>query len=219
MSNKICVVVGVGSGLGFAIAHKFGIEGYQVAVLARNTKAIAKYTKNLSEDGINVKEFEIDISDSNSIVSVFEQIRQTLGNPEILIYNAFASTPGNPTDLTAEDLVQDFKVNVVGAIVAVKQVIPQMREQKKGTILFTGGGLALEPNPIVASLAMGKAAVRNLTFSLAKELEKDGIHVATVTINGLIEADSQFDPDKIAEVYWNLHFQLHTSWQREYIYG
>lgn len=218
MSSKICAVVGVGAGLGLAIARKFGREGYRIALLARRSNPLSEYMKTLAELGVEAHGFSTDVSDPESLASAFEKIRQTLGNPEVLVYNAFASKAGDLMSLAATDLVQDFKVNVVGAIASVQQVVPYMRSSKQGTILLTGGGLALDPYPTIASLAIGKAGIRNLCFSLAKDLEKDGIHVATVTICGLIKPGTHFAPDQIAQVYWKLHAQKQGSWEREVIY-
>jgi len=93
-----------------------------------------------------------------------------------------------------------------------------MRASGKGTILFTGGGLALHPNPQVASLSVGKAAIRNLAYSLGAELELEGIQVATVTIAGYVKPGTHFDPDLIAETYWQLHTQKTGERQREIVY-
>jgi short-subunit dehydrogenase len=117
--------------------------------------------------------------------------------------------------LDAEKLMQDFRVNVAGALVAAQQVIPHMKAQRQGTILFTGGGLALQPHPKYASIAVGKAGIRNLSFSLAAELESAGIHVATVTIAGIVRPGTALDPDRIAEEYWRLHVQSPGKFQRE----
>lgn len=218
MSSKICALVGVGPGLGFAIANRFGCEGYRIAMLARRPKALEEHAKALRAFGVEAQGFSTDASDSASIVSAFEKIRQTLGHPEVLVYNAAALKQGEPMSITATELVQDFKVNVAGALTSVQQVVPGMREQRRGTILLTGGGLALEPYPQFTSLAIGKAAIRNLCFSLAKELEKDGIHVATGTVCGVIKRGTRFDPHQIAQENWRLHTQEPPAWEREYVY-
>jgi NAD(P)-dependent dehydrogenase (short-subunit alcohol dehydrogenase family) len=217
MSSKICALVGIGPGLGFAIAKKFGKEGYQMAMLARHSEALKKYKQELKALGIEAYDFKTDAADTESIVTTFEKIRQTLGSPNVLIYNAAALRSGNPMSIAADDLVQDFRVNVAGALTSAQQVVSDMRNSG-GTILLTGGGFALDPYPEFTSLAIGKAAIRNLSFSLAKELEKDGIHVATVTICGVIQPGSQFDPDQIAQEYWRLHTQKRAEWERECIY-
>ncbi|MCC5602121.1 SDR family NAD(P)-dependent oxidoreductase [Nostoc favosum] len=219
MSNKICAVVGVGPGLGFAIAKKFGREGYQIALLARRLDKLEDYKKGLEDIGVNTHGFCADASDCSSLETAFEKIRQTLGHPEVLVYNAGELQQGYPTTITATKVIQDFKVNLVGALVSVQQVVPHMRKQNKGTILLSGGGSALEPFPEVASMCLGKAAIRNLSFSLTQELEEDGVHVATVTICGFIQPGTRFDPDKIAQEYWKLHAQEQGAWEREYIYG
>lgn len=218
MSDKICTLVGIGSGLGMAIARRFGSEGYQIAMIARRSEALDQYRNILNKQDVKAYGFSADASNTESLVDAFAKIKQTLGQSEVLVYNAAALKQGYPMNISAEDLVQDFRVNVAGVLTSVQQVVPQMREQKQGTILLTGGGFGLDPYPEFASLALGKAAIRNLCFSLAKELEPNGIHVATVTICGIIEPDTQFDPDQIAQVYWKLHAQKQETWEREYMY-
>ena len=218
MNNKICTIVGIGPGLGMAIAKRFGLEGYQIAMIARRSDALEQYADILDKQGIKAHGFSADASNTASLVNAFEKIRQTLGQSKVLIYNAAALKQGYPTNISAEDLVLDFRVNVAGVLTSVQQVVPQMKEQKQGTILLTGGGFGLDPYPEFASLSIGKAAIRNLCFSLAKELKTDGIHVATVTICGVIKPDTQFDPDQIAQVYWKLHQQQKETWEREYMY-
>jgi hypothetical protein len=66
------------------------------------------------------------------------------------------------------------------------------------------------------SLAIDKAGIRKLCFTLANALESDNIHVTTVTVCGTIQPGTLFDPDKIAEVYWQLHTQSKPDWQREF---
>ena len=95
-----------------------------------------------------------------------------------------------------------------------------MRAAGRGTLLFTGGGLALYPEygAGVSSLAAGKAGLRAFAFALAKELAPEGIHVATVTIAGTVKPGTAFDPDRIAEEYWALHAQPADSWSVERVF-
>jgi len=88
----------------------------------------------------------------------------------------------------------------------------------RGTILFTGGGLALEPEPGASSLAIGKAAIRNLAFSLYRELAPFHIHVATVTICGYVRDGTKFSPGSIADSFFHLHQQSEGQWEREFVY-
>lgn len=218
MSQKVCALVGVGAGLGLAIAQRFGRAGYQLALLARRPEALAEYTKALNDAAIQATGFQVDAADSGSIAAAFATIRQTIGDPDVLVYNAALLKQDSVMSLTAEDLVQNFKVNAAGAITAIQQVLPEMQKQRSGTILLTGGGLALYPSSQLISLGIGKAAIRYLALSLADELKANGVHIATVTICGEIASGTKFAPDAIADVYWQLHTQKPENWEVEYIY-
>jgi short-subunit dehydrogenase len=73
----------------------------------------------------------------------------------------------------------DLAINIGGALVAAQSVAPKMSERDAGTILPTGGGFALEPNPEYLSLSIGKAGIRAMAHALFQSLKEKGIHVAT----------------------------------------
>ena len=112
--------------------------------------------------------------------------------------------------------MREFRVNVGGALVCAQQVVPAMKGKRAGTLLFTGGGLALDPWPQMASLAVGKAGIKNLAHTLHKELKADGIRVATVTVDGLVKPGAgPLDPTAIADVFFQLHEQPAESGDAE----
>jgi NAD(P)-dependent dehydrogenase (short-subunit alcohol dehydrogenase family) len=213
--NGVCIVVGVGPGMGLALVRRFAREGFKVAMVARRQDALAEYEKSLAAQGYVTKGFVADATMPALLLRALDEVQQTWGPPQVLIYNTSILNEGMPTTLNAAGLVNDFKVNVVGAQVAAQFAAQSMRTAKKGTILITGGGLALQPYAMMASLAIGKAGVRSLAHSLAQELEPAGIHVATVTIQGMIKAGTKFDPDAIAEEFWQLHLESPGQFQRE----
>jgi len=219
MADQVCAVVGAGPGLSQAVARRFAREGFRVALLARRPEALEGYVAELRGAGADAHGFPADAGDPASLQAAFGRVAAQLGAPEVLVYNAAALVPGVPSGLDPAAVLEQLKVNVVGALVSAQQVIPAMRAAGRGTILLTGGGLALSPIPQYASLALGKAAMRNLSFSLAFELEPEGIHVATVTVGGFIEPGTRFDPDQIAEEYWRLHTQPRGEWDREAVYS
>ena len=107
-----------------------------------------------------------------------------------------------------EQLVREFRVNVGGALVAAQHVSGAMKARRGGALLFTGGGLALDPWPQMASLAIGKAGVRSLAMSLHKDLKDHGVRVATVTVAGLVKHGAgALDPGAIADVFFELYEQ------------
>jgi NAD(P)-dependent dehydrogenase (short-subunit alcohol dehydrogenase family) len=107
--------------------------------------------------------------------------------------------------------------NVVGAITAVAHLAPRMAEAGNGTILLTGG--MPDPIPEATSLSLGKAGVRALAGLLAKAYGPSRIHVATVTVAGGVSPGSAFDPDEIAECYWQIHLQPPGEWEREVLFS
>jgi NAD(P)-dependent dehydrogenase (short-subunit alcohol dehydrogenase family) len=202
------MIVGAGPGIGSAVARKFANEGFSVAALSRSGEAT----------GENIHGFAADAADFASLQQAFARVAEELSAPEVLVYNVAAIHQGVPSSLSSTDLIDDFTVNVAGALESAKLVIPDMQKNGRGTIIFTGGGLALYPNAAYSSLAIGKAGIRNLAFSLAEELKPANIHVATVTVAGFVKAGTAFDPDKIAAHYWRLHTQSKDTWETEHLF-
>lgn len=213
--KKVCTIVGFGPGVSLSIARRFAREGFTMALIARKAEKLQKFADELGQEGNGAYAFSADASDFDSLIRTFRQIHHQINPTDVLVYNVAVPREANPSLLDPEKMIQDFRVNVAGALVAAQQVIPHMKTQRKGTILLTGGGLALHPHPKYSSLAVGKAGIRNLAFSLAAELEPAGIHVATVTIAGIVKPGTPFDPDRIADEYWRLYAQPHGDFEQE----
>ncbi len=107
-------------------------------------------------------------------------------------------------------------VDVIGAVVAAQVAAPVLRTAGGGTLLVTSGGFADNPVPALASLSMGKAALRSAQTLIAAGVREDGIHAATVTIAGAVKPGTDFDPDHIAELFWTAHTDSKDAWQTEY---
>ena len=202
MSEKILLIVGTGPGISLHTARKFGKEGFKVALISRSMESLQKYENELKIDGIASKGFPGDISSEESLKTAIDNVIKTYGKIDVLLYNAAAGTPGKPTTLSVDQLVEDFKISVAGALTSVKEVIPHM---ENGTILLTGGGLALNPYADYASLAIGKAGIRNLSYSLHQELSPRGIYVGTLTIKGFVQEGTYFSPENIANTFYRMY--------------
>ena len=127
---------------------------------------------------------------------------KTYGKIDVLLYNATAGKPGKPTDLNADDLIRDFNISVTGALTSVKEVLPYMQN---GTILLTGGGLALTPYHDLASLSIGKAGLRSLANCLHQELRPKGIYVGLLTIKGFVQKGTYFSAENIADTFYRMY--------------
>lgn len=215
---KTAILVGMGPGNGMALARKFGKEGYKIYMISRNEEKLKKYKETLESEKIKADYKIASAADEEHFRLAFKRIFLEHESPEILIYNASVLSPRIPSRLVPDHVVRDLQTNVIGAIVAAQEVLPSMKKKKKGTILITGGGLSINPHYEYSSLAIGKAAIRNFTYSLAQEYKEYGIHVGTVTINGMVKKGSKFDPDKIADEFWKMHKQSKKDWQTEIVF-
>ncbi|PSN16068.1 short-chain dehydrogenase [filamentous cyanobacterium CCT1] len=210
---ELCVIVGMGEGNGMAIARKFASEGFAIAMVARNEEKLKGYQSTLQSEGITSHYFLADAGDEAALKAAMEAIQTQLGTPEVLVYNAAVPRMESVLQTEVETLASDFRANVAGAIACVQAVLPAMQAQQKGTLLFTGGGFALYPDPNFVSLSLGKAGIRVLANTLHTALKDSPIKVGTVTICGTVNGeDPKYSSDRIAEEYW----QLHTADNSEY---
>ena len=112
-------------------------------------------------------------------------------------------------------IVAETNGNPLALLELPRGLSPAMRAAGFGTILVTGGGFADHPIPALATVSLGKAALRSAATMLGADLEPDGIRVATLTIAGTIVAGTSFDPERIAERYWEV-VHVEGPWQAEF---
>jgi short-subunit dehydrogenase len=139
----------------------------------------------------------------------------TQSAPGVVIYNAVMGAPDQLMSSTVAHLQTAYAVDVIGAIVIAQVAAPAMRAAGFGMIVVTGGGFADHPIPALATISLGKAALRTAATMLGADLGPDGIRVATLTIAGQIVAGTAFDPERIAERYWEV-VQTDGPWQAEF---
>jgi NAD(P)-dependent dehydrogenase (short-subunit alcohol dehydrogenase family) len=210
-------VVGAGPGIGAATARRFAAAGHLVAVVGRNRGRLDALVAEIEAAGGRAQAFTADIADRAATEAAFAGIRAALGDPGVLVFNAFVPALGLPSEIDPALFAAQLSANVTGALVCVQQVIPAMRAAGHGTLLLTGGGLALDPYPEYAPLAVSKAGQRNLFQSLAKELAPAGIHVAMLTVCGIVAPGTRFAAELMAEQHWQLHAQPAGAWETEIV--
>ena len=108
-------------------------------------------------------------------------------------------------DTTADDLGAALELQVVGAATAVAEVLPDMRERARGTLLFTTGSAALTPSPERATSGVTYGAENVYVQMLHEALAPEGIHVNQTVIVGPIGPGKQHEPATVAESLWEQH--------------
>ncbi|MPZ84727.1 MAG: SDR family NAD(P)-dependent oxidoreductase [Actinophytocola sp.] len=206
------VVIGAGPGIGRSVARRFAKEGLPVAVMARDKDKL-----NAVAEAVGAFAVPVDVADEEALRGALDVAAAELGPPDAVVYNAAVIQADVPGELSVRQHQEAWTVNVVGALIAAAHVLPGMAGRGHGTFLITGG--MPEPKPRYVSLSLGKAGVRSLVTMLDMEYRSHGVHVATVTVAGVVAPGTAYDPDDIAEQYWRLHTQPRAEWEREYLFA
>ncbi|WP_329004613.1 SDR family NAD(P)-dependent oxidoreductase [Kribbella sp. NBC_00709] len=207
------VVVGVGPGIGLAVARRFVREGMSAGLVARSEATVKTAAAEL--DGADVLPVTADVTDEVALRAALDQIIEAYGVPDVVVYNAALIQADRVGDLTAEQHRDAWAVNVVGAITTAAHVLPAMAERGSGSFLITGGMPLSKPDYV--SLSLGKAGVRSLVTLLDQQYGAAGVHAATVTVSGGVGPGTGWDPDDIANHYWRLHAQAPAEWIHELV--
>jgi short-subunit dehydrogenase len=215
IDGRHLLLVGAGPGLGEAVARRFAQGGYRVTLLARSADGLTRLAGDLADTGADIDTTEADASDPDDLAARLSALYRKSGAPGLIVYNAVMGAPDHLLSSSVAHLQTAYAVDVIGAIVVAQVAAPAMRASGFGTILVTGGGFADHPIPGLATVSLGKAALRSAATMLGADLQPDGIRVATLTIAGQILADTAFAPERIAERYWDV---VHSDepWQPEY---
>jgi NAD(P)-dependent dehydrogenase (short-subunit alcohol dehydrogenase family) len=227
LNGQVAAILGVGPGLGAAVARRFAREGFAVALMARSEESLAGVREEIEGNGGTALPVAADATDPALVEEAFGRVRRELGDPEVFVYNAGAFQMGGILEIPPERFDECFRANCAGAFYAAQQVLPAMLEAGRGTILLTGATASLRGSARFSALAVGKFGLRALAQSLAREFGPQGIHVAHVVIDGQIntprvgemspdrEEHTMLSPEAIAETYWRLHSQDPTAWTLE----
>ena len=229
--GETLAIVGTGPGLGSALARRFAVEGWSVALVALRQDVIDAGLAELEEFGVNTCGVLADVADRDLVDRAFGSIIDALGVPDVVVYNASIYQGEPALELSHDALRLAFDIHVVGALNTAQSAIAAMREASgreggirraasdpvadHGVLVFTVNSLARSPEAMSAAPSMGKGAQLNLALSLERELEGTPIHVGVVTVCGPIQVGTAYDPDRLADVYWELATQEPAHFERD----
>jgi NAD(P)-dependent dehydrogenase (short-subunit alcohol dehydrogenase family) len=222
MTKPVAVVVGVGPGLGSAVARRFAAAGMTVALARRRAEALA----GLAEE-IGATAYACDATERDSVEALFAAVDRDLGTPLVAVYNAGAYKPGGILEIEAADFERCWRIGCLGGFHVGQAAAKRMVEAGAGTIIFIGATAALPGSATFANLAVPKSWLRALAQSMARDLGPQGVHVAHTIIDGQIAGerpgyraeergeDAVLAPEAIAEAYYQLHAQPRSAWTQE----
>ncbi len=224
MSRGICVVVGIGPGIGASLTRQFARAGFGLAMISRSTSYMATLEKEI---GADCRSYACDVADPIAVGRTFARIEQEMGTVDILCYNAGSGIWGSVDEVDLDAFETSWKVNTLGLAASARAVLPGMRAKRGGSIIITSATAALRGKDKTATFAAAKAAQRSLAQSMARQLWPEGIHVALMIIDGFVDMPSArermpeqpdaffIQPAAVAAVASNLHDQDRSGWSFE----
>ncbi|MDE6087262.1 MAG: SDR family NAD(P)-dependent oxidoreductase, partial [Oscillospiraceae bacterium] len=194
-------------GLGTAIGRKFGANDFRVVLMARNAESLKAYEQEFQAEDIEVYTKTADAADDNTMTKALNEAIAEYGTPDVFAYNVGVTTPDSMQDngISATVLRDRYQVDVVGAYHCIQQIATEEFAKKNGSILVTGGGLAMYPSADYLPLSMDKAALRAMVQALHPVMQKKGIFLGTLTVCNVIAEGSSCSPEILAEKYWHQH--------------
>ena len=224
VTKETAVIVGVGPGLGAALARRFSAAGLSVAIAARDQ---AKVQAIATAIGPDVRAYGCDVTDEDQVDQLFRAVEYDLGAPHVAIHNVGAYLRKSILESTKDDFEMCWRLCCLGGFLVGRAAARIMVPQGHGTILFTGATSSLRGAALFHNNAVAKFGLRAVAQSMARELQPMGVHVAHVVIDGAIESEhlrtvldkrdpeSFLPPDDIAEAYYQLHVQRRGAWTQE----
>jgi NAD(P)-dependent dehydrogenase (short-subunit alcohol dehydrogenase family) len=225
--GQIALVVGVGPGIGTALARRLTSAGMRAALASRGINKLDGLVTECRLLGRVAIPYGCDASDDVSVGKMFACLREDLGLPHLVIYNCEAFGPGGILETNPHSFERCWRVNCFGAFLVARAALPGMLERGSGTIIFIGPTGSLRGRKGFVNLAVGKSGARMLAQSMAREFGPQGIHVAHVVIDGPVltpmnadvaeerGVDGLLAPNSVAETLYQLHLQDRTAWTHE----
>ena len=214
-------VVGAGPGLGLSIARRFASEGFDVALIARSRERVETLAQQLVTEGFTAAGFSADVTDRSALTDALDGAGKHFGGIDVLEYSPgpkvvpgqpLEMTTAGPLDVTPENLQPEIEYYLYGAVTAARAVLPRMRQNGTGTLLFTTGGGSINPVAQLANINAAAAALRNWALNLHQALDGTGVYAAHVAISAWIgTGEPESAPETIAETYWRLHTERNDA--------
>ena len=210
LKDKVAIVTGSSSGIGKAIALRFGDEGAKVVVTARRMALCEQTVAQIVKEGSEAWAIQTDVADERQVELLIEQTVKRYGRLDILVNNAGIFGGKRLADTTTKDFDAVMNINLRGTFFCCRAVFPQMKQQGGGTIINMSSVAGLQAWAGTGAYSASKHGVQALTKSLADEGRPYHIKVSAICPGGvadeLVDASAEdrlrsekIDPFDVAE--------------------
>ena len=181
--GPVVLITGASSGIGLAAAHKFSAEGWRVVATCRNPGSCPELAELPG-----VLALPLDVTLPESIETAVTRIVSEFGQIDVLVNNAGYGVDGIFEAMTDSAIARQFETNVFGLMRVTRAVLPQMRSQRRGTIIQISSMGGRTTFPLYSIYHGSKWAVEGFSESLAFELRPSGIRVKLIE-PGAVQTD------------------------------
>lgn len=205
LKSKKVLVTGGSAGIGKEIIRALHERGVQeIAVIGRKKEAMEKLREEFPSAKILVIEGDVSrIEDQERAITI---IKREWGALDILVNNAGVVSAGLLSEISDDDIIQQISINLTGLILLTKKALPLLKESNEGAIMNISSGYGYIAMPFYSVYAASKAAVRQFSDALRREIFEFPIHVMTVypsaTNTNMMksaEVDTMDDPGDVAK--------------------
>jgi 3-oxoacyl-[acyl-carrier protein] reductase len=183
LKDRVVIITGAGQGIGRVYAKAFAAAGACVVIAELNEEKAAAVAEQILEADQQALAVTTDVGDEASVKEMIEIVEDEWGRIDVLINNAgiFSTLEMRPFDqIPLEEWEEVLRVNLTGAFLCAKAVLPAMRRAKWGRIINIGSGAVRLGRPNYLHYIASKAALAGMSLSMARELGPDGITVNTI---------------------------------------
>lgn len=186
LDGKVAIITGAAQGIGKAIVARFAIEGAKVAMFDTDAEALGKAADEIGQDALPL---EADIGEEVAITNAVAHVVSRLGEIDILVNNAAArSQRMKITELPLETWEQALRINLTGAFLMCRTVLPSMQRSCGGVIINVASQLGSVAVPGSAAYCTTKGGLLQLTRALALDHAADGVRVNSLSPGAVMTA-------------------------------
>lgn len=201
--DRVALISGAGTGIGQAIAAKFGSLGWKVAVGGRRVGLLADTVALVDAAGGTGLAHALDVTDAASVAEMFAAAEDAFGPVDVVVNNAATARYGPLDDFAPEEIEAEVATKLLGSLYMARCGIRSMRPHGRGDILFVTSLAAVQPWPFHLPYAAANAGVEQAVRSLRLELEGSGIRVTMLRCGETVGTDfatRELESGRMAEV-------------------
>ncbi|MBY0554895.1 SDR family NAD(P)-dependent oxidoreductase [bacterium] len=176
-ANKVVLITGASSGIGWATAQAFASEGAFLMLVARREERLKELASICKQLGSRSEYMALDVQNQQKLNELAKKTISMFGHIDVLVNNAGVGHYGDFDTQTADQITQVINTNLTSTMLLTHQVIPYMKEQGSGSIINVSSVLSQRAIPKLASYCASKFGVWGFSSALRIELQNFGLHV------------------------------------------